>query len=222
MSRTTVKLALFLGLFCFAAAPLQAQTFSFMNITNNSAVDAGIGEAQLSVDVTAVGGQVLFTFNNSGPLASSITQIYFDDGSLLGQVSIDDSDPGVLFSAGAGPVLPGGETVLPPFVVTVAFSASADAGMGGVQAHGVNPGESVGILFSLQGGQTFADVLADLADGSLRIGIHVQGYDLGGSESFVNNGPVNGVPEPATIFLLGMGLLGMVGAAFTKKRDLGS
>ncbi len=56
------------------------------------------------------------------------------------------------------------------------------------------------------GGMTVADVLQDLADGTLRIGIHVQGYASGGSESLVN------VPELGTGPLVGLGtaLLGVM------------
>ena len=72
MRRTTVKLALFLGLFCLAAAPLQAETYFFSSVTNNVAGDVIIGEAQLSVEVTnAGGGNVLFTFKNVGGAAAT-------------------------------------------------------------------------------------------------------------------------------------------------------
>jgi hypothetical protein len=47
--------------------------------------------------------------------------------------------------------------------------------------------------------------LSQLASGELRIGVHVQGFASGGSESLVN------VPEPGTGVLLGLSLIGVIG-----------
>jgi len=69
-----------------------------------------------------------------------------------------------------------------------------------VEHNGINPNEWLGITFDLKPDKTFGDVTGNLACGQLRIGIHVQGYASGGSESFVN------VPEPATVTLLSAGL----------------
>jgi len=186
------------------AAPLGAADavgFGFSCITNNSATDCGIAEAQMAVDVTDEGsGQVRFTFTNSGPDASVIEGIYFDDGTLLGIASIING-PGTSFMLGATPPeLPGGNTASPPFVTTTGFLTDSDPSP---SMNGVGPGEFVAIIFDLQTGGTFADVLAELADGRLRAGIHVIGYSSGGSESLVT------VPEPGTATLALLGLAGM-------------
>lgn len=201
-------LILFIILVALGSRPAYAIPFGFTNITNNSAVDAAIGEAQLSVDVTESGtAQVLFTFLNAGPAASSITDVYFDDGVFSEIASIINSS-GVDFSQGASPPdLPGGNTI----GFASSFSADSDPP---AQPNGVNPGESLGILFDLLSGGTFGDVIASLTSNELRIGIHVQGFASGGSESFVNN--ANPVPEPATMLLLGVGLIGL--AAVGKKK----
>ncbi|MCG3198275.1 MAG: hypothetical protein GHCLOJNM_02770 [bacterium] len=197
----------------FAAPHANATLYTFDNITNNNATNAAIGEAQLFVEVLSYApGQVLFKFLNIGLAACSITDVYFDNGNpaetflnLAGLIDRDDGvggHNGVDFTPPAVPSnLPGGSAV--GFQVTTGFSADSDSP---IQARGVNPGEWLGVVFNLLSGKTFADVLADIADGDLRIGIHVQGFRNGGSESFVNNGVV---PEPATVGLLAAGLLSL-------------
>ncbi len=191
------------------ASQSQAVTYGFDCITNNMAGDCNIGEAQLTVDVTdAGGGQVLFTFNNSGPEDSSITDVYFDDGSVASISDIDSiiNSVGVSFSQGAAPPdLPGGNSISPQFNTTMGLNADSDPP---TQPNGVNPGESLGVIVNLDAGVTYADLLLDLNSEDLRIGIHVQGYEFGGSESFVNF-----VPVPAAVWLFGSGLLGLVGVA---------
>ena len=201
-----------LAILVFAAAPARAATLSFFCITDNLAADCATGESQLTVNVTDPGGnKVLFHFKNSGPNASSVTDVYFDDGSLLGLSQITDG-PGVSFSQYASPPnLPGGNNVNPPFQVTAGFLADSNPP---VQPNGVNPGEWLKIYFSLQSGGTFNDVINELGDGRLRIGIHVQGFTSSGSESLVNLP----APVPAAMWLFGSGLLGLVGIARRNKK----
>jgi hypothetical protein len=205
-----------------------AETYHFGNISNNDVLDAGIGESQLTVDVTdaTVGddAMVLFTFNNTGAFACSITDVYFDDGVIIGSPQLIDADdgiggdPGVDFSLGASPSnLPAHNNIYPAFYATETFNSDSDSP---IQPMGVNPGESLGILFSIINGQNFDSVITALDvgfnpdlyyDGTdwaydvLRIGIHVQGFEGEGSESFV------AVPTPTAVLLglLGLGVVGL-------------
>lgn len=189
------------------ATSAQALTLGFDNVTANDLGDAAIGEAQLSVEVSDLGGgQALFRFVNAGPEASSITDVYFDDNAsaLSGLASIDDSGSGVSFSANATPSnLPGGAGI--SFLAD--YSADSDSP---IAALGVNPGEWLGIAMNLTG--SYADLEAALLSGGVRIGIHVQAFASQGSESFVTKP----IPEPASMAFFGLGSV-VVGAAVRKR-----
>ena len=198
-----------------------SETFGFGHILEPGDGPAEIangaaGEAQLFVDVVDEGpGQVLFRFRNVGPTYCRISDVYFDNGSLLSIASLIDIDDGVGgdsrvdFSLGASPGdLPGGENLTPAFEVTEAFLADSDSpGQSDVQSPykpGVEPDDQwLGVRFSLKQDRTYTNVVEELgAGGLLRIGLHVTSFPDDGSEAFVTT------PEPA---MLGLVLLGGLG-----------
>jgi hypothetical protein len=179
------------------ASPIDPFQITFFNLTNN--VEKGVPNpdisAQLLAEMTAVGtSQVAFTFWNIGSEKSVISEIYFDDGTLLGIATVTSSS-GVTFIQGAKPPdLPGGETASPPFQVTAGFLAEATnpAPTKGVNNTATGT-EWVKITFDLINGKTYADTVNALslggADGGLRVGLHVIGLANGGSDSYINNPP---------------------------------
>jgi hypothetical protein len=209
--RITLSMVMVLAALLMAFAPAKAAegdsypvSFSY-SCTNNNAADVAGSLGQFSVVLTDLGNtgtggapSASFKFYNIGDYQSSITDIYFDDGVLLGIADVING-PGVSFSEGASPGdLPGRNECDPPFETTVDFLADSDPP---VQPNGVNntpAGEYVEIIFDLDNPQdpdsnpTWDDLIAQLSDGTLRIGIHVQGYASGGSESFVT-GPMTAI-----------------------------
>ena len=193
-----------------------AETITFFNLTGHNAAHAAAGEQQLAVEVTALpgtgdngGALVSFVFTNEGSHPSSITDLYFDDGTLFGVAWIGDSQ-GAQFSPGAHPWnLPGGITLLDdPFVRTQGFTFDSDRPL---WLNGVQPGDYVEVVVELLPGYHFEDTLHALATGDLRIGIRTR-YGVFAHESFVNRP----VPEPGTV--IGLATFGVVAAAFGAHR----
>lgn len=201
-----------------AATSARADLYGFYNLSNNNATNAANGESQLAVDVTDAGSnQVLFHFTNTGAIAMSITDVYFDNGSALGSLSAISNGAGVAFSNGASPGnLPSGNTATPPFVADFAMDSDAPA-----QPNGVNPGETLGIIFNLAGGYSFSDLIDELNSAATRIGIHVQGFANGGSEAFINTPNTNVVPAPPAVLLgaLGLGFVRLAKRSLAKQSD---
>jgi hypothetical protein len=138
-------------------------------------------------------------YNQSGPSVPnvSITDIYFDDGTLR-QISGITNGPGTSFAQLATPKeLPGAELLVPPFQTTDQFSADSDPPP---PKWGVEPGEWMIIRFDLWAGGTLQDVIDEINDGRIRIGVHLQAFPDGRSESAI------AVPEPATISLMALGV----------------
>jgi len=191
--------------------PAHAVTFGFTKITNNGNVDVG---TQLSLNITAESAtQTRFTFSNTGSIASSITDIYFiNQAPLLFQGLINpptagtaptfDPSAGVAFSSPATPAnLPGAPASFDP----VRFSADSDSP---VSSNGINPGETLGIIFTLLSGKSFADVIAAMFAGTLQVGLHVQSIGLtGGSDSYLAATPL---PGALPLFATGLACLGLL------------
>lgn len=192
-----------------------ADPYPFRCITNNDPASAAIGESQLSVEITSpAADQALFTFLNVGDEVCAITDVYFQVPDFMGAASIldwrydDVRYGGVWFDP---PALP---SDFPEF--DLAFSADAY----NPQWHnGVNPGERLGVLYSISSGHDFVEVMHAFILGdsdplhpdSLRIGIKVGAFDIGESERFV------ATPVPSAILLGTLGL-GMASLRLRRKR----
>lgn len=186
-----------------------ATTLPLTAITTNSATSVAQGLAGITVGVTQVAGGVRFDFGVSGSDPMSIAQIYWDNtGGVLGAVSlVDVSGGGVNFVVEASPGnLPGGNTV--------GFTEHFEVGAAPPPpTNGINPGETLGVEFSLAGASTYADVTAAISTGSLRVGMHVIAFANGQSESYVSGPPTSLEPIPlpsgAALAAAGLGLVAL-------------
>jgi len=169
--------------------------------------DKQVGEQQLWLEIHQEAGSSIATFkfyNEDGP-ACSITDIYIQDGHLCSLLYIVNG-PGVSFSIGATPSnLPDAQYAIPPFVATKRFSVDSDPP---IQSQGINEGEWLMAYYSVEDGATVYDIDHEIDQGILRVGFHVQAFSDGKSASFVNN--TYGIPEPASILLLGLGGLALL------------
>jgi hypothetical protein len=174
-------------------------TFTFDAITLNNEVDVAIGESQIFLDVVDLGGtEVELLLRNTGPDNASITDVYIEDSlGLLGDLTSITSSDGVDFSLGASPGnLPGGEDY--SFTATETLTTSSNPP---TQPSGVNPDEWLSLVFTVSDGITYDDLIAALLTADLRIGVHVQGFDSEGSESFINSPSPVPLPPAAWAFL---------------------
>jgi len=210
--------------------PLWANvTYNFSGVTSNdptgNAVTVGENAFYVTVSDPGAAGQVLFTFgvrtgfpytlpNGTEDLSYLIDGVYFFDGVLLdeGIVSFIDADdgvggdPGVDFETPASPAhLPG---YSPGPLLSVIADADGDPPVGGPAGNGVNVGETLGVLFALDPGKTYADVITGMNAGTIVVGIHTQGFGEY-SEGFIT------IPAPGAVFL---GSLGTILVGWARRR----
>jgi hypothetical protein len=218
--------SIFCACLCFvfgAAIPITArgEMIYFDRITVNAPTDIA---SQFSAAVTSIDAtHIQFEFRNSAVIASSITDIYFDDGAnnppniLSGLSGIIDHSTS--FESGANPPnLPSGSNLTPSF--TADFSAQSTNHPPTTITNGVDHStDSVVLKFSLLPSITFNQVLDALSAKSLRISLHVQGIPITGgttSDSFAS-GSIVPVPEPSAFAILGMSVLGFLAYAMRRR-----
>ena len=187
------------------ALPVHADIFGFSNITTNSPDPDSIA-AQLYMDVNAAS----VAFTNTGPAASTVTEIYFGSDLTTLNLSIDSAtscSDGVSFDiSGANPSNPPGfEEFENWWSITIAAAENNPP-----NSNGIDPYECLELGLSYTSSSTLSELIAS---GELQVALHVR--NIGEySDTFVNDTTV--IPEPASIVLLGSvgSLLGFVRRRF--------
>lgn len=194
------------GLAFAAATPAHAITLTFDRITTNSSSDyTGL----VSAEVIDQGTGVLFLVTlDSAPPTGDIRNIYFEDtGGLFSSMDFSAAftpigPTPVAFSSPSNPATPPGVGSF-----TATFSFDADTPM--PQNTAINNGETGAFVATYSGGTSFGNVEQALVNGTLRVGVHMQGLDPNGtqSDSYVSQPPDDPtIPEPDTTLLAAIGV----------------
>ncbi len=195
-----MKRLLVIAVLVLSTLATRAELFTFYAITSNdsSGYAQFVGESQLYMDVTLLGmGQASLVFTNAGPEDAVVSRIYFDyiPELNLSLVAINDGN-GVEFKA--SPInpqnLPAGRGMESMFIANLGVASENPA-----PHKGINPSDSLELII---GYDDSYDLLGSLGNEDLRVGLHVQSFEGGYSESFVNV-----IPEPGTLPLLCIGSL---------------
>ena len=178
----------------FGASSAEAVPLApFTCITNNVATNCGIGTSQLSGDLT---GNML-TIKMTGSIPAVVKQLSIEGAGVTSLSFVSSTAFGTVAfgAASAGGNLPGGNSLSPPFMEAFTINALSPAPpLNGIGFHNQDQNSPQEGKFMLGGNLT-----------GLRIGVHVIGYDFGGSEAFVTTP----IPEPSTLLLLASGLAGL-------------
>ncbi|MDH7503966.1 MAG: hypothetical protein QHJ82_14820 [Verrucomicrobiota bacterium] len=188
----------------------------FQRLTTTSGYDVS-SQLRMEVAVDEDAQTVGFKFFNDVGISSVISEIYFDDGMLKEKPAIATSGGDVEYVQGATPEnLPGGENLDPDFKADIIFSAEPD---NPEPHHGVRErGQWVQLTYGLGEFKDLDAVVSALANGDLRVGLHVTAINGNDSDSYINSRPLPPMSIPdsgLTAMLLGVG---MVVLGFVAKR----
>ncbi|MBC1222197.1 PEP-CTERM sorting domain-containing protein [Nostoc sp. UCD121] len=180
------------------SAPASATTFGFNNITGGDTVGDAFAP-NFSFNVTDYGsGKVLFKFLNNASSEQALKQVAFSVDSsvsgILSNIAVNVGNSGTVDFELSSQNLSQSNNISGWDGTT--FGADTKGGNG----NAVQSRESLGITFT----GNYNAVLAAINAGTLQVGIHVGSLPRGASDSYVSTPPSQSVPEPSTLFGVGL------------------
>lgn len=169
--------------------PVYGIRLGFKNITGNRAAGDCAGQSHYFVNVTDVcARRVMFSFFSREPGTCSITNIYFNDEDVFSISVHIVTDAEAAENPSNHRFTPAGSHryVPQPYHDSTTFQVVWGYPSGADNDDGINRDESLGIVFDLQAGVTFADIICALTRGKFNIGIKVEESVQGASSVFIN------------------------------------
>lgn len=195
------QVGIFCLLGCLIGVSAHAELFIFGQITG----DVDVCPDAFLMDVVQHDDQALFTFTNNCDNGGVLGRIFIRENDLITYNSIYDQPEGVSFSDPdwKNANLPGGHEL--GFTPHNTYAIEADPAR---PKNGLHYQDYVSVLFDINYGVTFDNIITSIGGGVLGVGLHVQSMPGGTSASFTT------IPEPTTLALLGIG----TGFIFKRKK----
>lgn len=200
------------------AAHASASTVNFSAYSNNSGNTAGI---DVSASLSATANTFTVTLSNQS-IQGTMTSFYLESGAGvagLGAATIQNG-PGVSFAPGANPSVPKGDI---QNLAGGSWSGNffSMGRTGGVQ-DGMDPGETVTVVFAHDGTFSLNSLLSAIANDEIRLAMHYQRWGTNGnaSEWLIGglNDPLVVIPLPPAAWA-GLGTLGLIAGVRAARRN---